>query len=180
MIEYKDDFLRKISDLNKPIIISEGNNKSYIEKAKSFHGSDLDFEVFNLKELGDKEMLKLFSFLVKTQNNEPKKIFVLDCDAMDTYKKMINISTDYLIPFIFENNISNVIINKGIENLFDNSLIDESKHYNRKVIPADYGGSVTKVEFDKNKFENYICNERNMENDFNKFKPFFEKLREIL
>jgi AAA15 family ATPase/GTPase len=180
LTKYKHEFMLKISQLKKPIIISEGNNKSYIEKAKSFFSDDLDFEIFDLKELGDKEMLKLFSFLLKTQNNEPKKIFILDCDATDTFIKMDNIKTNNLIPFIFDNNISNSIIKKGIENLFDNLLINNLEHYKEKTINDDYGGSIIKREFDKNKFEEFICIERNSIDDFYNFKPLFLFLNEKL
>lgn len=62
LIQYKEEVVNQISKLTKPIIISEGNNKLFIEKAKEFFAPNLEFEIFDLKELGDKEMFKLFSF----------------------------------------------------------------------------------------------------------------------
>lgn len=71
--KYKEEVENKISVLTKPIIISEGNNKKYLDKAKEFFAPDLEVEVLDQQELGDKEIFKLFRFLVKTQNREPKK-----------------------------------------------------------------------------------------------------------
>jgi len=179
LIEYKEEVKNRIEVMTKPIVISEGNNKSYIEKAKEFFAPSLDIEIFDLKELGDKEILKLFNFLLKTQNNEPKILFVLDCDAMDAFSKMDEKKTEYLIPFIFENNSNNTIVKKGIENLFDSSLINNEEHYKEQVIPDDYGGSITKKIFDKNKFELFICQDRNNNEDFYNFESLFTVIENI-
>ena len=46
---------------------------------------------------------------------------------------------------------------------------------------SGYRGATTTIEdFNKNKFENYICNERNDKNDFLNFKPLFEMLDDKL
>lgn len=165
--------------ITKPIIISEGNNKTYIEKAKKLLEPNLDFNVFELKEFGDKEILKLFNFLLKTRNHEPKILFVVDCDATDSFLKMREKQTEYLIPFIFENNGDNLIIKKGIENLFNCELINLDEHYKEEIIPDDYGGSITKKLFDKNKFEKFICQERNNIEDFRNFTKLFEVIKTI-
>ena len=174
-----EDVAALTKKMTKPILISEGNNKSYIEKAKEFLEPNLDFNIFDLKEFGDKEMLKLFNFLHKTRNYEPKILFALDCDATDTFSKMEEKQTKYLIPFIFENNNSNLIIKKGIENLFNSTLINEEEHYIKQIILDDYGGSITKKVFDKNRFEDFICRERNNSLDFNNFKQLFEVIKTI-
>ena len=124
-------------------------------------------------------MLKLFTFLVKTQNIEPKKIFVLDCDAIDTFKKMDSIKTNFLIPFIFNKNNENVKIPKGIENLFNQSLF-ENRFYDKKIESIEYGGTKEINTFNKNKFEDYICNERSNVEDFENFIPLIEKLKELI
>lgn len=179
-ISIKEKYLKeKLSETTRPIIVSEGNNKKFLDKAKEFLLPGLDCEILNIKELGDNEMLKLFKFLVKTQNKEPKKIFILDCDATKVFSSMEQIKTDFLIPFIFEQNDGNTKIKKGIENLFSMELFTPSM-YDKKTITDDYGASNTIETFNKNQFENCICNERNEENDFLKFKPLFEILDTLL
>lgn len=173
-----DEISSLTKEITKPIVISEGNNKTYIEKAKSFFANDIDFEVFDLKELGDKEILKLFNFLLKTQNNEPKILFVLDCDATDTFSKMQEKQTEYLIPFIFEYNSENIIVKKGIENLFKKELFENLRFYPQKEKTNDYGAKTIIQEFDKNEFEKFVCEERNLEEDFEKFIPLIEKIKE--
>ncbi len=168
-----------VLEATKPIIISEGKNKVFLEKAKSFFSPELECEIFNQQEFGDKEMFKLFKFLKKTQNKEPKKIFILDCDARSTFKSMQLLETEFLIPFIFEKNEDNMKVKKGIENLFSTDLFRDDM-YTKKETTNDYGATTTIEDFNKNKFENYICNERSDENDFLNFKPLFEMLDDKL
>lgn len=181
----KNELIKKIEEtnsliasINKPIIISEGNNKKYLEKASTIFPIQQEYEIIDQKELGDKDMFKLFNFLLKTQNKEPKKVFILDCDATDTYKKMEILKTQYLIPFIFEQNTNNKNIPKGIENLFDSELF-EDKFYPSREQKGDYGAVHIIKDFDKNMFENYISNEDLEDNTFLNFKPLFNRLEEL-
>ena len=167
-------------ELTKPILISEGKNKIYIEKLKEFYLSDLDFEILDQKELGDSEMQKLFEFLLKTQNKKPKKLFVFDCDSKSKFESLERKKTDYLEPFVFELNDTNNTIKKGIENLFNETLILENRDrfYIKKEKESDYGAKTIIEEFSKNEFEKFICEERNKKEDFDKFLPLVEKIRE--
>lgn len=149
----------KISILNVPLLISEGKNKAYIEKAKEFFATSIvPFEILDQQELGDKEIEKLFNFLLKTQNKAPKKLFVVDCDSKDTYDRMKSKETEYLKPFIFEKNNDNTKVKKGIENLFSVDLFTE-RFYPEKQTEDEYGATKTIQCFDKNAFEKYICEE---------------------
>ncbi len=179
LVGIRIDLERKLSDISKPIIISEGNNKKYLDKAKEFFAPDLDFEILDIKELGDTEMLKLFKFLVKTQNIEPKKVFILDCDATKVFNSMEQIKTEFLIPFAFEQNSSNAKIPKGIENLFKEELF-EDRFYTERNVPTSYGAENTIREFSKNSFENFICTERNNIDDFENFSALFDVLKVLL
>jgi len=170
---YKEEVEQKISVLTKPIIISEGDNKTYLDKAKEFFAPDLDVEILEQKELGEKEILKLFNLLVKTQDREPVKIFIVDCDADKTFKEMEKIKTKYLIPFIFKKNEKNEKIPKGIENLFNQELFTDD-FYESENKEGKYGAINTISEFQKNDFAEHVCNTRNSEDDFNNFKPLFE------
>jgi len=177
LIEEDKKLQKRILETEKPLLISEGNNKLFLDKAKEFYFPESDFEILNQKELGDKEMLKLFNFLLKTQNREPKKIFILDCDAKEVYNKMENLKTEYLIPYIFDTNEENTKIPKGIENLFDEYLFSEDV-YTETVKKEEYGGTTILNRFDKNKFEKFICQERNKREDFIRFEPLFIRLKQ--
>ncbi len=179
LLESEIKLKEKFSAIIKPILISEGKNKVYLGKAKNFLLPQLNCEIFNQKEFGDKEMLKLFKFLLKTQNKEPKKVFILDCDAVSTFKSMQLIETDFLIPFIFKKNEENTKIKKGIENLFSIELCT-SEMYSKKTVTDDYGAVTTIEDFNKNKFEKHVCSERDEKNDFLNFKPLFEMLDDVL
>lgn len=166
--KYKEEVENKISVLTKPIIISEGNNKKYLDKAKEFFATNLDVEILEQAELGENEIFKLFRFLVKTQNREPKKIFIVDCDAKKTFEKMKEIETEYLVPYIFEQNINNTKIPKGIENLF----ID--KFYEEREVQTKHGASNTIRKFRKYCFLDDLCNKRNNKVYFSNFEPLFK------
>lgn len=166
-------------ELTKPILISEGKNKTYIEKLKEFYLGDLDFEILDQKELGDSEIQKLFDFLLKTQNKEPKKLFVLDCDSNSKFESLQRKKTKYLEPFIFEINNSNNKVRRGIENLFKEELFSNTaRFYPKKEKFNEYGSKTTIEEFNKNEFEKFICEERNIQEDFEKFLPLVEKIKE--
>jgi predicted ATP-dependent endonuclease of OLD family len=168
-----------ISQATKPLLISEGYNKKFLEKAKEFYLNSFECDILNVRELGDTEMLKLFKFLLKTQNHEPKKIFILDCDSIKIFNSMERIKTDFLIPFIFDNNIENIKVKKGIENLFNVDLFTD-EFYDKRIEINDYGASTTIESFNKNNFESFICKERNQVEDFNNFKPLFKFIEEQL
>jgi hypothetical protein len=167
-------YSNEISEINMPVIISEGNNFQFIEKAKEFFDNGNKYEIFKEKEFGDSGIVKLFKFLIKTQNKTPKKIFILDCDSSKKFKELDEIKTDYLIPYIFNKNTNNNIIKKGIENLFDESLIENNRStfYNIKNSKDEYGAEKNNEIFDKNKFMQFIL-DRNNEEDFKNFKPLF-------
>ncbi|MCK4635463.1 MAG: AAA family ATPase [Candidatus Moranbacteria bacterium] len=170
----------EINKINKPILISEGRNSNFIKKAKELFNDNYDYEIFEQKEFGDKDIVKLFNFLIKTQNKSPKKFFVLDCDSILDFEKIEKLKTNFLIPYIFDKNSANNLIKKGIENLFDKTLIEENrdKFYFLKKESDDYG-SIKKIEeFKKSAFEKFIL-KRNNKKDFKNFKPLFEKIEEL-
>lgn len=164
---------QKIMSISTPIVISEGKNRAYLEVAKRFFLPDLEFEILDQQELGDQEIAKLFNFLLKTQNKLPKKLFIVDCDSTKVFNAMASKETEFLKPFRFEQNTENKKIPKGIENLFSDTLF-ESRFYPIKESAGDYGAINRIQTFDKNAFELFICNERNLREDFEKFGTLFE------
>jgi AAA15 family ATPase/GTPase len=176
----KKEFFERLKMVNKPIIYTEGNNVVYIKKAKEFYAPSLDFDI---ESLGGKDDIKKFFFRFSQANFERYKIlFIFDCDADKEYKACELKKTDYLLPFIFKKNLGNKEeeIQSGIENLFDSELFsDEQKIFSITETKRD-GNTLSRVRsLRKPMFEKYICEERNVEDDFENFKPLFNKINEL-
>lgn len=193
------ELISDLSTVTKPVVISEGNNSKFIEKAKEFFDPNGDYEIFEQKEFGDSEIVKLVKWLKKTQNKLPKKLFVLDPDSIKKFQILEEEKTDFLIPFIFVKNEDNKTITKGIENLFDEKCFKQGTSLNKRFFPETTidRGNENKQTFSsspqngklpndsKKEFQKFICEERNNKifsafpNDFKNFKPLFDKINEL-
>ena len=157
-------------------IISEWNNSIFLNKAKDFFDKDWNYDFFEQREFWDKEIEKLFKFLLKTQNKSPKKIFILDCDSKIIFEELNNIKTEYLIPIILNKNNDNNKIKKWIENMFPKELFID-KCYQKKETTDDYWALTISSKFDKRVFEKEVLRRNKLE-DFKIFKPLFELISE--
>lgn len=176
----KNDFLQKVKVINKPVIYTEGNNVAYIKKAKEFFAPDLDFDI---ESLGNKDDIKKFFHRFSEANFKRYKIlFVFDCDAKLEYEACESKKTDNLIAFIFKANDKNTIseVQNGIENLFSSSLFDDEEkvfiideHFRSKIIQS------RTRRLKKTEFQKFICEERKLEEDFENFKPLFNRVKEM-
>lgn len=156
------------------IIITEGDNNKYIEKAIELFANDkknkIDIIIGAEGSSGTHQLKTLFDFFTKVKHDK-KVIFVWDCD----YKNSLN-KENNTFPYIFTKNDSNNLASKGIENLFDESLFDNFLRTN-----IDYRGKEEK-RFDergKTNFMNFILPQANPEN-FRNFKPLIEFIEQTL
>ena len=161
---------KKIQEINKPVVYSEGYNLNYLKRTKEIFAPvlDVDFE-----DLGGKvDIKKFFLKLSRTNYNRFKMFFVFDCDAESEYEACRLQKTEYLIPYIFSKNPNNTIpeIQKGIENLFNDELFDDehllfdvNEHIRNGVTQS------RKRILRKNVFENFVLNTRNNDDDFVNF-----------
>ena len=160
-----------ISSEKKLVIITEGNNIEYIEKATDLFDNNLkdNFHVVNeLKSKSGKDQLKVYyDFLIQLPLKN-KFLFVLDCD-IDTFKFQDNDKVE-----IFKFNKQQSKISNGIENLFPENLFSED-FYNKKS--KKDGGTLT--ELNKNKIKNHIL-ENGTKEDFKNFKPLIDKIKKLL
>jgi len=152
------------------VIISEGKNHSFIEKAKTYFAPNADIEIVKLGSIGNSGLRILFEFL-RVFNNEKKIIYVWDFDYrfeekmgvvsarnFDDFKKLVNKNN---LAYVFDRNGKSEI-NSGIENLFDKTVTD------------DYPEIITDGKVNnKDHFRDFILR-RSKEEDFANFEVLFK------
>lgn len=177
----KNEFLSKMKEINKPVIYTEGDNAIYLKKAKEFFAPALDIDIESLG--GKDDLKKFFQRFTESNFSRYKIFFVFDVDAQYEFNCCEARKTDFLIPYIFKNNVNNTLIElvKGIENLFNDDLfIDETRFFSITETTRDRKIISRKRTLRKQEFREFICNERNSKNDFANFSPFFEKVNKLL
>lgn len=78
-----------------------------------------------------------------------------DCDA-DKFRNLVQSNNTY--PFVFSRNELNTVARKGIENLFESTLLDRFKK------EIHFSDGTVKVEFDENQkgaFAQFVLDRRN-------------------
>ncbi len=153
-------------------IFTEGNNITYIKRAISLIAPEILGKIEIIDKLKDRtgktQLSNLFDFFSKLPHKN-KVLFVYDCDVQTKLQE-----SNETYGFIFEKNLRNSKVIKGIENLFAEDLF-KSDFYPAKI--KDDGGY--QASLDKNKFEQFILDRNNIE-DFTNFKPLIEKIKDIL
>lgn len=149
------------------IIISEGRNYNYIERAKQYCYSKEDLDILRIKSMGSNNLRVLFDF-IRIFNKQKEFIFVWDYDyRFDNNEgkardlgKIKNSSDKNNRVFIFERNSKGKILD-GIENLFCEDNI------------ASYEGNIENGKLtNKARFQKYILS-RNKKADFKNFEKLF-------
>ena len=175
-------FKSKVKKLDKPLLYSEGYNYKYLQKAKDFFRPDLDIEIVDGG--GKNELQKLFQLFAKSNFNRFNVFFVFDCDAKKEFELCKKNKTKFILPYIFPKNQKNTIseFKSGIENMFDADIFEspnESKLFSVTETTQD-GTTISRVRKPKKRdIEKFILEERNNENDFENFIPFFEYMDSI-
>lgn len=151
-------------------IITEGNNAAYLKTALE-HRNIGGVEVMRgLEDITSKEQLRtLFRFFRKAPH-DGKVLFVWDCDAT-----FANEDGNNTFSFIFPVNENNALAQKGIENLFSESLFSDFITETRKSTGE------LKRTFDssrKRDFEKFVLG-RSQLDDFLLFEPLFERVAKI-
>lgn len=133
--------LIRFGESNKEyIVVSEGRNCRYLEKACHFFDPDETIEVLNLEVFGTNQLREIFKFM-KSINKTRKFVFVWDCDYREKEKRdyhnniirgndgspvyetrdlkeLLRNDDLYNRAFVFDYN-ANSKSKRGIENLFD-------------------------------------------------------------
>ena len=153
------------------VILTEGHNVAFIEKAIDFFAKDfkekIDIIEKFIKTSGRNQLETYFNFLSKLPLKN-KFLFVFDCDVDISKFK----NTDKVIAFKFDKKKSR--ISKGIENLFPEKLFGKEFYNEGK---KHDGGIYT--ELNKNKFRNHMLHS-GKEEDFLNFKPLIDEMKSLL
>lgn len=156
------------------IIISEGANYKYLEKAKEIFYNNNDLAIFQIKQMSDFQLRTLFDFLRRFTNNK-EIIFVWDCDYRYKDKDLVvkrdlndlkNKSSVNNRVFIFEER-SDGIVKRGIENLIKNDINLDT-----------YNGGLTEYEPNNKKvFAKYVLGQEKLEDVLKNFFSLFEFIK---
>jgi len=160
-------------------IVTEGNNNEHIEKAISTLSPELLTKIQVIKgsenKSGDQQLKNAFDIMSKGDNIN-KFLFVWDCDSTGIINKIIE--TDNFFKFCFEKDMTNTKAEKGIENLYSETLFT-SDVYDVREIGIDYGGSKIETVFNKHRFLEKIKKETSKD-CFQKFIPLINKIHSII
>lgn len=171
----------RIQSVDKPIIYSEGYNMNLLKRAKEIYFPELDVEFGDLG--GKTEIKQFFQKLSRTNYNRFKMVFIFDCDAKGEFEACNKERSEYLIPYLLEQNSNNNIeeVQSGIENLFAEELFEDeallfdvNEHLRNGTVQS------RKRKLRKTVFENLILNTRNEKSDFVNFEPCFNYINEKL
>jgi len=171
----------RIQSVDKPIIYSEGYNMNLLKRAKEIYFPELDVEFGDLG--GKTEIKQFFQKLSRTNYNRFKMVFIFDCDAKGEFEACNKERSEYLIPYLLEQNSNNNIeeVQSGIENLFAEELFEDeallfdvNEHLRNGTVQS------RKRKLRKTVFEKLILNTRNENSDFVNFEPCFKYINEQL
>jgi len=159
------------------IIITEGKNANYIKKAFSFFSKDFGNKIDileGIESITGKEQLKLYWELFSSIPHNNKILFVWDHDA-ENYGKLGTKNNTY--AYSFPKNLTNHLVEGGIENLFDEELFEGFT-----VTITDDGTQETTTKFNARKHKNDFLEKimAGNETTFKNFKPLFDHIETIL
>jgi len=155
----------------KVAVFTEGRNTVYVKKALELWNIEGVTVIEGVESFSGKNQLKtIFDFFSVLPHNS-KVLFIWDCDVTYTLDE-----TNNTFPFIFEKNLTNIIAQKGIENLFPENLFADFETSVKEP------GKETRRTFSSNQklaFESFIL-EKNDKSDFALFKPLIDEIQRIL
>lgn len=173
---------------NKPLVLTEGETDPiYIKTALEVLGKEdlinkIDIEwvgTYTSKgkgtlNSGDTGLNNTYNvFKANPSILKTKLMLLYDCD---TNKKNTNENNIYIRKI--EKNEDNNTCKKGIENLLPNSVFEE-KFYNEITKVDDYGAKSVITSLDKMKLCRYLCEEKRLKDDFDKFDSVISLLDEF-
>ena len=177
--EMYESINQQIEGADKLQIITEGKNNDHIKKAIGICDATLLEKIHIISgaesKTGDQQLKNAFDVMSKG-NFVGKFLFVWDCDSANIVNPIIE--TDRFKKFCFANNEENTKIKKGIENLYPTNYFTDDL-YDTKKSEIEYGGSDTKVLFNKGRFLEKVNNETGIA-IFEKYNSLLEKIKEIL
>lgn len=165
-----------ITDQNKLVLLSEGDNIDHIKLAiKTLDKSLLKSIKFidNAKDRTGKNQLKSIYDHLKMLKLNSKIMIIFDCDVEAEYGKLE--STDKLFVYIMPNNSDNKKTRGGIENIYPEQYIDEDDFIKKET--STNSGKKIDISIDKAKFLKKITNISETDKEvFKNYKPLIEEI----
>ncbi|MBK2267706.1 ATP-dependent nuclease [Francisella philomiragia] len=172
-------YIKNALNTNKKLVlITEGDNNKFIEKAIRAIDESLLENTHIVKRAesitGDKQLKLFYDFFVAI-NPSIKILIVWDCDCV-VYKSLE--SKNNVTPFVFEQNKNNNKVKKGVENLFREDIFSQT-FYDTNTTLDDYGCEKINQIFNKKRFLDHILTINNKE-DFSNFKPLINLIAQLI
>lgn len=185
---FEESINNRLKINNKPLVLTEGEtDPMYIKTALELLGKEdlinkIDIEwvgtytsngkgTLNSGDTGLNNTYNVFKanpLILKT-----KLMLLYDCD---TNKKNTNENNIYIRKI--EKNEDNDTCKKGIENLLPNSVF-EKRFYKEITKVDDYGAKSVITSLDKIELCKYLCTEKRIKDDFNKFDSVISMIEEF-
>jgi len=185
----KEQVEKRVSEGNKPLILTEGETDPiYIKAALSLLNQDQLLKQVDIEwvgkstgqgksiNTGDGGLKRTRDVLVSNpQFIENRKVLLLyDCDTKMPNEDLGEFLKTRTIP-----KIEGRKVRKGIENLFPDNLF-KSSFYELKESVGDYGERKQNEVFKKMEFCKWICEERRQPEDFQDFTVIIDFIKELL
>ena len=167
-------------DEAKVVILTEGHNTKHLKRWAELHFDPGDVRVFEgLEGHTSKDHLLSYGRMLALMNTDARFLIVWDCDAESTANKLSDELPDKrrVTAFAFARRMGNRIAEKGIENNYNESILEPYK-----ATTARFGGSQVVHAFDgkrKGEFADYILQHGTRE-DFTHFHELEVIMRGIL
>lgn len=169
------DEIRHLTEQNnafaRPTLISEGNNRDYLQAAKTLYDPEGQYDII---DGGGKDDLKhMYDNLIKIGRHQ-KVAIVWDCECIQYAS--LNETVD-ILPMVLDKHPQNTRILKGIEASMpeEEILANQGEYFERK--DTKDGGSVSVPR--KTKIASYFCQNPDSAN-FTTLRPVIEKMREFV
>ena len=146
-------------DEAKVTILSEGNNARHLKKWVELYFSN-DVQVFeDLEQHRCDSQLLAYGRLLGRMNTDTHFVIVWDCDAADKARTLHAElpCTAKVTPFAFAKRKENAIASRGIENVYDEKILEPFS-----IEKVDFGGKSLGREFPQNrktKFADHVLQE---------------------
>lgn len=173
------DIQRKLDNTKKLQIITEGANTQHIQKALMLLAPEIIPQVHLIDEAKDRtgsQQLKTAFEIMCTAQHAGHFLFIWDCEVQKEYNSITE--TNNCWKYKFPLNPANTVTAKGVENNYPDPLFTEDL-YDTITIQVDYGGQITKREFNKKRFLAKIA-ALDSADSFANFTGMIEKIKEIL
>lgn len=183
---YAEKIKQHFANMTKPVVLTEGKTDArYIQTALELLGEEKLLNSLDIRPVGKegvdgddgggKSGLDNFHkiYTIKSLIFHQPILLFYDSDVKEIPEPIDKLSVKRI-----QENPENAKVSDGIENLFPDKLFEEC-FYDETVREKGDGGKVTKLELNKTKFCDWICEQKNVDH-FAKFDNVVQILKEFV